>query len=54
MEIEVGDGKVEVRKKERIVVERLVGGSGKVVSRERMLEKVWDECFVDEKRVRVK
>ncbi|WP_126427670.1 response regulator transcription factor [Brevibacillus marinus] len=44
---------VELSKKEALLIELLLSQSPRVVSRERLLEKLWDEQFVDENTLNV-
>ncbi|CAM5796867.1 MULTISPECIES: response regulator transcription factor [Brevibacillus] len=53
MELMMGDEKVELSKKEALLLEALLNQYPRVVSRERLLEKLWDEQFVDENTLNV-
>ncbi|KKX56054.1 response regulator transcription factor [Brevibacillus borstelensis] len=53
MELMMGDEKVELSKKEALLLEVLLNQYPRVVSRERLLEKLWDEQFVDENTLNV-
>ncbi len=47
------DTKIELSKKEALLLEALMNQHPRVVSRERLLEKLWDEQFVDENTLNV-
>ncbi|MEJ8547637.1 response regulator [Brevibacillus borstelensis] len=53
MELTMGEEKVELSKKEALLLEALLNQYPRVVSRERLLEKLWDEQFVDENTLNV-
>nr|WP_239565258.1 response regulator transcription factor [Brevibacillus fulvus] len=53
MELVFGQSKVEVSKKEALLLEVLLSQYPRVASRERLLEKLWDEQFVDENTLNV-
>lgn len=54
MELHVGDTIVPLQKKECVILELLMEASPKVVSRETMLEELWDDqSFVDENTLNV-
>jgi two-component system, OmpR family, response regulator YxdJ len=53
MELVMHDRKVELSKKEALLLEALITQYPRVVSRERLLEKLWDEQFVDENTLNV-
>ncbi|WP_339277836.1 response regulator transcription factor [Paenibacillus sp. FSL W8-0426] len=53
MEIQWGDAKVQLTKKETILLETLLRRSPKLVSRETILEKLWDDSFVDDNTLSV-
>ena len=53
MELSIHDTKVELSKKEALLLEALMNQYPRVVSRERLLEKLWDEQFVDENTLNV-
>ncbi|USG66384.1 response regulator transcription factor [Brevibacillus ruminantium] len=53
MELTMHGEKVELSKKEALLLEALLNQYPRVVSRERLLEKLWDEQFVDENTLNV-
>ncbi|GEB33304.1 MULTISPECIES: response regulator transcription factor [Brevibacillus] len=53
MELSMNDTKIELSKKEALLLEALMNQYPRVVSRERLLEKLWDEQFVDENTLNV-
>ncbi|MED1914616.1 response regulator transcription factor [Brevibacillus sp. DP1.3A] len=53
MELSMYDIKIELSKKEALLLEALMNQHPRVVSRERLLEKLWDEQFVDENTLNV-
>ncbi|MGZ0050958.1 response regulator transcription factor [Brevibacillus gelatini] len=53
MELSINDTKIELSKKEALLLEALMNQYPRVVSRERLLEKLWDEQFVDENTLNV-
>ncbi|WP_091016788.1 MULTISPECIES: response regulator transcription factor [Paenibacillus] len=53
LEIQLGDRKVQLTKKETILLETLLRRSPKLVSRETILEKLWDDSFVDDNTLSV-
>ncbi|GEC93702.1 MULTISPECIES: response regulator transcription factor [Brevibacillus] len=53
MELSMNDTKIELSKKEALLLEALMNQHPRVVSRERLLEKLWDEQFVDENTLNV-
>ncbi|ATF11054.1 response regulator transcription factor [Brevibacillus sp. HB1.2] len=53
MELSMYDTKIELSKKEALLLEALMNQHPRVVSRERLLEKLWDEQFVDENTLNV-
>ncbi|ASJ57065.1 DNA-binding response regulator [Brevibacillus formosus] len=53
MELSMFDTKIELSKKEALLLEALMNQHPRVVSRERLLEKLWDEQFVDENTLNV-
>ncbi|WP_409176945.1 response regulator transcription factor [Brevibacillus fortis] len=53
MELSMHDTKIELSKKEALLLEALMNQHPRVVSRERLLEKLWDEQFVDENTLNV-
>ncbi|UFJ43006.1 response regulator transcription factor [Brevibacillus humidisoli] len=53
LELGYQEQKVELSKKEALLLELLLSQSPRVVSRERLLEKLWDEQFVDENTLNV-
>ncbi|WP_134687238.1 response regulator transcription factor [Brevibacillus migulae] len=53
MELVRDQQKVELSKKEALLLDLLMSHYPRVVSRERMLEKLWDEQFVDENTLNV-
>ncbi|OMF08213.1 response regulator transcription factor [Paenibacillus sp. FSL H7-0942] len=53
LEIQLGDCKVQLTKKETILLETLLRRSPKLVSRETILEKLWDDSFVDDNTLSV-
>jgi two-component system, OmpR family, response regulator YxdJ len=53
MELSMHDTKIELSKKEALLLEALMNQYPRVVSRERLLEKLWDEQFVDENTLNV-
>lgn len=53
MELSMQEDKVELSKKEALLLEALMNQYPRVVSRERLLEKLWDEQFVDENTLNV-
>lgn len=53
MELSMYDTKIELSKKEALLLEALMNQYPRVVSRERLLEKLWDEQFVDENTLNV-
>ncbi|MFF0830053.1 response regulator transcription factor [Brevibacillus sp. NPDC003359] len=53
MELSMYDIKIELSKKEALLLEALMNQYPRVVSRERLLEKLWDEQFVDENTLNV-
>lgn len=53
MELSMHDHKIELSKKEALLLEALMNQFPRVVSRERLLEKLWDEQFVDENTLNV-
>lgn len=52
-EIQLADLKVQLTKKETILLETLLRRSPKLVSRETILEKLWDDSFVDDNTLSV-
>ncbi len=54
MELQKGEEDIPLQKKECVILELLMGESPKVVSRERLLEELWDDqSFVDENTLNV-
>ena len=53
LEIQLGDRRVQLTKKETILLETLLRRSPKLVSRETILEKLWDDSFVDDNTLSV-
>ncbi|MDR9745443.1 response regulator transcription factor [Paenibacillus taichungensis] len=53
LEMELGDRKIQLTKKETILLETLLRRSPKLVSRETILEKLWDDSFVDDNTLSV-
>ncbi|WP_314305534.1 response regulator transcription factor [Brevibacillus parabrevis] len=53
MELSMNETKIELSKKEALLLEALMNQYPRVVSRERLLEKLWDEQFVDENTLNV-
>jgi len=53
LEMELGDRKIQLTKKETILLEMLLRRSPKLVSRETILEKLWDDSFVDDNTLSV-
>ncbi|MDQ0172969.1 response regulator transcription factor [Paenibacillus tundrae] len=53
MEMQLGEQKVQLTKKETILLETLLRRSPKLVSRETILEKLWDDSFVDDNTLSV-
>lgn len=54
MELHLRDMEIPLQKKECIILELLMGQSPKVVSREKLLEELWDDqAFVDENTLNV-
>ncbi|EST54350.1 transcriptional regulator [Brevibacillus panacihumi W25] len=53
MELAIHDQRIELSKKEALLLEALMNQHPRVVSRERLLEKLWDEQFVDENTLNV-
>lgn len=54
MELQLGDQTIPLQKKECIILERLLGQYPKVVSRDDLLEHLWDDqAFVDENTLNV-
>ncbi|BAH41520.1 two-component response regulator [Brevibacillus brevis NBRC 100599] len=53
MELSMYETKIELSKKEALLLEALMNQHPRVVSRERLLEKLWDEQFVDENTLNV-
>lgn len=54
MEMHIGEETVPLQKKECVILELLMEASPKVVSRERLLEELWDDqSFVDENTLNV-
>ncbi|MBE9916261.1 response regulator transcription factor [Paenibacillus donghaensis] len=53
MELRLGDQTVTLSKKEAILMETLMERSPRVVSREVILEKLWDDAFVDDNTLSV-
>ncbi|MED1724857.1 response regulator transcription factor [Brevibacillus parabrevis] len=53
MELSMNETKIELSKKEALLLEALMNQHPRVVSRERLLEKLWDEQFVDENTLNV-
>ena len=53
MELSMNDTKIELSKKEALLLEALMNQNPRDVSRERLLEKLWDEQFVDENTLNV-
>lgn len=53
MELELGEQRVPLSKKETILLETLLRRSPRVVSRETILEKLWDDAFVDDNTLSV-
>lgn len=53
MELCMHENRVELSKKEALLLEALMKQYPRVVSRERLLEKLWDEQFVDENTLNV-
>ncbi|MGN7471514.1 response regulator transcription factor [Brevibacillus sp. SAFN-007a] len=53
LELAMNETKVELSKKEALLLEALMNQYPRVVSRERLLEKLWDEQFVDENTLNV-
>jgi OmpR family two-component system response regulator YxdJ len=53
LELAIRQQKVELSKKEALLLEALINQYPRVVSRERLLEKLWDEQFVDENTLNV-
>lgn len=53
MELQLGEQTVALTKKETILLEILLGRSPRLVSRETILEKLWDDAFVDDNTLSV-
>lgn len=53
LEMALGDRKIQLTKKETILLETLLRRSPKLVSRETILEKLWDDSFVDDNTLSV-
>ncbi|UNK19297.1 response regulator transcription factor [Paenibacillus sp. N3/727] len=53
MELQLGEQTVALTKKETILLETLLGRSPRLVSRETILEKLWDDAFVDDNTLSV-
>lgn len=53
LEMQLGDRKIQLTKKETILLETLLRRSPKLVSRETILEKLWDDSFVDDNTLSV-
>ncbi|MEC0241111.1 response regulator transcription factor [Paenibacillus dokdonensis] len=53
MELKLGNQTVTLSKKETILIETLMERSPRVVSREVILEKLWDDAFVDDNTLSV-
>lgn len=53
MELQLGEQSVALTKKETILLETLLGRSPRLVSRETILEKLWDDAFVDDNTLSV-
>lgn len=53
MELQLGEQTVALTKKETILLETLLGRSPRLVSRETILEKLWDDTFVDDNTLSV-
>jgi len=53
LELNWNEQRVELSKKEALLLEALMKQHPRVVSRERLLEKLWDEQFVDENTLNV-
>ncbi|HWI47233.1 MAG TPA: response regulator transcription factor [Rummeliibacillus sp.] len=54
MELQTKNGEIPLQKKECIILELLMGQAPKVVSREKLLEELWDDqAFVDENTLNV-
>ncbi|GAB1155215.1 response regulator transcription factor [Paenibacillus illinoisensis] len=53
LEIQLGERRVQLTKKETILLETLLRRSPKLVSRETILEKLWDDSFVDDNTLSV-
>ncbi|MUG67339.1 response regulator [Paenibacillus campinasensis] len=53
MELSLGDRTIALTKKETILLETLLSRSPRIVSRETILEKLWDDAFVDDNTLSV-
>ncbi|GIO61732.1 response regulator transcription factor [Paenibacillus cineris] len=53
MEMKLGDKRISLTRKETILIETLLERSPRLVSRETILEKLWDDTFVDDNTLSV-
>ncbi|WP_145138901.1 response regulator transcription factor [Paenibacillus sp. Y412MC10] len=53
MELKLGDKRISLTRKETILIETLLERSPRLVSRETILEKLWDDTFVDDNTLSV-